>query len=97
MMMRPCQKMTRRQLLGGAAAVAGAFAMGRPLLGAEAPTAPVAVAPCKSYGPELVTTMEKMFDQIGGLGRLVNGKTVPIKINLTGSPPQPLFFVPAGV
>jgi uncharacterized protein (DUF362 family) len=93
--MRPCQKMTRRQLLGGAAAVAGAFAMSRPLLGAEAPTAPVAVAPCKSYGPELVTTMEKMFDQIGGLGRLVQGKTVAIKINLTGSPSYRLGYVPA--
>jgi uncharacterized protein (DUF362 family) len=27
-----------------------------------------------------------MFDQLGGLGRLVKGKTVAIKINLTGAP-----------
>ena len=30
--------------------------------------------------------MQKMFDQLGGLGRLVKGKTVAMKINLTGSP-----------
>jgi len=28
--------------------------------------------------------MDKMFDQLGGLGRLVKGKTVAIKINLIG-------------
>jgi uncharacterized protein (DUF362 family) len=37
-----------------------------------------------------------MFDQLGGLGRLVAGKTVAIKINLTGSPTYRLGFVPAG-
>ena len=44
----------------------------------------VAVARCKTYGPELVPAMAKMFDQIGGLGGLVKGKTVAIKINLIG-------------
>src|SRR6267154_2675598 len=94
--MRPCQKMTRRQLLSSAAATAGVLALGRPMYGAEAPTAPVAVAPCKTYGPELVTTMEKMFDELGGLGRLVKGKTVAIKINLTGSPSYRLGYLPLG-
>jgi hypothetical protein len=37
------------------------------------------VAKCKTYGPELVPTMEKMFDQLGGLDRLVKGKTVAVK------------------
>ena len=35
-----------------------------------------------------------MFDQIGGLGRLVKGKTVAIKINLTGSPTYRLGYLP---
>ena len=40
--------------------------------------------------------MEKMLDQLGGLGRLVKGKTVAIKINLTGGPNTRLGYLPAG-
>ena len=54
---------------------------------AVAPASRVAVSRCKTYEPsELLPTMQKMFDQLGGLGRLVKGKTVAIKINLTGAP-----------
>jgi uncharacterized protein (DUF362 family) len=35
-----------------------------------------------------------MFDQLGGLGRLVQGKTVAIKINLTGPPTYRLGYWP---
>jgi uncharacterized protein (DUF362 family) len=64
-------------------------------LAADAPTAPVAVARCKTYNAaELVPTMQKMFDQLGGLGRLVKGKTVAIKINLTGAPTYRLGYLP---
>jgi uncharacterized protein (DUF362 family) len=38
--------------------------------------------------------MERLFDGIGGLGRLVKGKTVAIKVNLTGSPSQRLGHAP---
>jgi len=34
---------------------------------------------------ELLPAMQKMVDQLGGLGKLVKGKTVAIKINLTGA------------
>ena len=37
-----------------------------------------------------------MFDQIGGLGRLVKGKTVAIKVNLTGDPDGRMGFIPIG-
>jgi uncharacterized protein (DUF362 family) len=37
-----------------------------------------------------------MFDQIGGLGRIVRGKTVAIKINLTGSPTYRCGYLPLG-
>jgi uncharacterized protein (DUF362 family) len=37
-----------------------------------------------------------MFDQIGGLGRIVKGKTVAIKLNLTGSPGYRLGHLPLG-
>ena len=79
---------TRRQFLLSSA--------GASLLrGADAPTAPVAVAKCKTYNPsELEAVMGRMFDQLGGLGRLVGGKTVAIKVNLTGSPTYRLGYEP---
>ena len=77
--------LTRRELLAGAGAGVGAL-LARPAWSraATAPTGKVTVARCKTYGPELVPTMEKMFDQLGGLSGLVKGKTVAIKINLIG-------------
>lgn len=36
-----------------------------------------------------------MFDAIGGLGRIVKGKTVAMKVNLTGSPETRLGHAPA--
>ena len=63
--------------------------------GGAAPTAPVAVARCKTYKPsELLPAMQKMFDQLGGLGRLVKGKTVAMKVNLTGAPTYRLGYLP---
>ena len=66
---------------------AGAIAATRAGLAApavSAPTAPVAVAKVASYTEDLVGHFEKMFDQIGGLGNQVRGKTVGIKINGVG-------------
>lgn len=88
---------TRREWLKTASATSLACLAG-PCVSraASAPTAPVAVAKCKSYGPELLPTLAKMFDQLGGLGRLVKGKTVAIKINLTGAPSYRLAHQPLG-
>ncbi len=79
-------------------AVPGAWLASGPLgRAAAAPASPVAVAKCKTYDPaELVPTLSKMFDQLGGLGRLVSGKTVAIKVNLTGDPTYRLGFAPLG-
>ncbi len=63
---------------------------------AAVPAAPVAIARCRSYGPEYVAATEKMFDQLGGLGRLVKGKTVTIKINLSGNEDVRQDHLPAG-
>jgi uncharacterized protein (DUF362 family) len=84
-----CQRSTRRAWLQQTAGVAAAaFTAGLPRLRAStAPASQVAVGRSKTYDPaELVPVMRTMFDQIGGLGRLVKGKTVAIKINLTGAP-----------
>jgi uncharacterized protein (DUF362 family) len=75
--------MNRRQFVSGLGAAG--FSMIRPgRMRASAPATPVAIARCRSYGDEFVAAASKMFDQLGGLGRLVKGKTVTIKINLTG-------------
>ena len=41
-----------------------------------------------------VPALQTMFDQLGGLGRLVKGKTVAIKINLTGAPTYRIGHLP---
>jgi len=57
----------------------------------------VAVAKLSAYGPEVRSTLATMFDQLGGLERLVKGKTVAIKLNLTGSPTEPVKGMPMGM
>ena len=82
--------MTRREWMLGAAAAASVR-----IVRADAPASRVAVARCKTYDPaELAPAMKRMFDQLGGLGRLVAGKTVAIKVNLTGAPTYRLGYLP---
>ncbi len=49
-----------------------------------APAAPVSVAKVRTYDEDLAAQFQKMFDQIGGIGGRVQGKTVAVKVNLTG-------------
>lgn len=73
---------TRREwiaMIGAAPLVRGAAA-------AAAPASPVSVARCASYSEDVTAYLSAMFDQLGGLERLVRGKTVTIKVNMTGSP-----------
>ena len=84
-------------MLKTTSAVAGACLAGSRLgTAAVAPTARVAVARCSSYGAELLPTLSVMFDQLGGLGRIVKGKTVAIKVNLTGMPSYRVGYLPLG-
>src|SRR5207247_10316878 len=62
-----------------------------------APTAPVSIAKCSTYDGDLASTLTTMFDQLGGLGRIVRNKTVTIKLNLTGSPGLRFQGRPLGV
>ncbi|RPI17061.1 MAG: DUF362 domain-containing protein [Acidobacteriales bacterium] len=95
---RPSEHLTRRAwLVSSGLAAAGATLLSRPGWAAQAPTAPVALARCISYGSQqVIATLRKMFDQIGGLGRLVKGKTVAIKLNLTGDPDNRAGYLPIG-
>jgi len=88
------REISRRQFLAGSAAVGLAARFPAPARAARAAT--VAVAKCDAYGPELVAALDRMFDQLGGLGRLVAGRTVAVKLNLTGPSFVRLGTRPAG-
>jgi uncharacterized protein (DUF362 family) len=77
--------MTRREWIAAISAASAA-----PLLhGApEAPAAPVAIAKCAAYEEDVTAKMGALFDQLGGLEKLVRNKTVTIKVNMTGPPGQ---------
>jgi uncharacterized protein (DUF362 family) len=64
-----------------------AMASSAPLLRSQTLAAtPVSIARCTSYAENLTSILGKMFDEIGGLQKLVSNKTVTMKLNLTGSP-----------
>jgi len=51
----------------------------------QPPTSPVSVAKIVNYDADLTAQLQLMFDQIGGIGQLVRGKTVAMKVNLSGA------------
>ena len=66
-----------------------------PNRGAKAPGLPVAIQRCESYEPALVRQrLDAALAGIGGIQKLVNGKTVTIKVNMTG-PAQEVAGLPA--
>src|ERR1700723_136913 len=75
-------QLTRRELL-----VAGSAAASVGLLKADvaAPASKVALVRCRSYG-DFSAQLATAFDHIGGIQKLVGGKTVALKLNLTGNP-----------
>jgi len=73
-------RISRRQLIAGAASVA----MGR-AFAAVPPASPVAIARCATYDQKMFQTLSGLMNQIGGIGGLVKGKTVAVKLNLTGN------------
>ena len=89
--------LSRREWLAGAGAAAG-YLLARPALGfaaaslenaepdlgTKAPAGRVTVGKCGDYGSDLVPTLSRMFDEIGGLDKLVRGKTVTMKVNFIG-------------
>ncbi|MGE5733941.1 MAG: DUF362 domain-containing protein, partial [Acidobacteriota bacterium] len=81
------QAVTRRDWLALSGLALGAMAA-RAAEGERAvsagPVEPVAVAKVRSYDENLTARFRLMFDQIGGIGNQVKGKTVGIKVNLTG-------------
>ena len=92
-----CKGLTRRNWLALSGLAAGAMALPkaearptqpRPKEDARtipaAPAEPVSVAKVRTYDEDLTAQFRKMFDHIGGIDNQVKGKTVGIKVNLTG-------------
>ena len=81
------QGLTRRDWMALSGLAVGAMAV-RSAEGARAvprsPAEPVSVAKVRSYDEDLTARFREMFDQIGGIEKQVRGKTVGIKVNLTG-------------
>ncbi len=75
------QQLSRREVLAGLACAGAAI----PARASSAPASPVAIAKCRVYDQTFEPTLARMFDQIGGLGSVVKGKTVALKLNLTGN------------
>jgi len=105
-MTRPC---SRRRFLGLAATAPLAMAAGcggssdSPSTPTPSPPPPpgggsatVALTRCRSYGTEAFDALSQSFDRLGGIGTLVNGKVVAIKVNFTGWPYRVLFGRPPG-
>jgi uncharacterized protein (DUF362 family) len=96
----PC---SRRRFLGLAATAPLAVAAGcgggeGSPSGPSTPTPPpggsgsvVALTRCRSYGAEAAAALRQSLDVLGGIASLVRGKTVTVKVNLTGWPILPLF------
>ena len=81
---------TRRDVLAGGLRAAGCLALGPAVRRPQEakpppPAAPVAIQRCGSYEPRLLRErLDRALDLIGGIGDLVRGKTVTVKLNLTG-------------
>jgi len=62
----------------------------------SAPSSPVAIQRCESFEPQVFRKkLDAALNLIGGIGSLVRGKTVTIKINLTGMSWEPCCGLPA--
>jgi uncharacterized protein (DUF362 family) len=94
--MGPCRN--RRDFLRIAGASLLAPLVEAPLRAApSSPSLPVSIARCRQYEPGAVLSqLQTMMDQLGGLTKLVAGKTVAVKVNLTGDIHQPALGLPGG-
>jgi uncharacterized protein (DUF362 family) len=86
---------SRRDFLGVAGMAAGA-AIARPAIASvmAAPSSRVAIGMCPEYDQQVSDALSAMFDQLGGIEKLVRGKTVAIKLNMTGGPGSKLNNLP---
>jgi uncharacterized protein (DUF362 family) len=86
---------SRRDFLGAAGLTAGALLAQPSMLRAQHMyTSRVAVGQCAEYNRQVAEVLSSMFDQLGGIDTLVRGKTVAIKLNMTGPANDKLNSMP---
>lgn len=88
---------SRRQFLATMAAAGVYMTSPRLVRGQQAPAGRVAVGVCQEYDRQVLEVLAKLFDQIGGIDKMVRGKTVTVKINMTGGPTDRLRYIPAAM
>jgi len=90
--MRQECSLSRRSFLQAASA-ALLITQARPSkAGSGLPSSPVAIARCRRYDfDQIKSTLAGLFDQIGGVQSLVRGKTLSVKVNLTGGWNAPTY------
>ena len=92
-------EVSRRQALkmsmGLAAAAIGSPSGLAKIFVATVLAVPVAIGKCASYDEGVLKTLNDLFDAIGGIGSLVKGKSVCVKVNLTGDPRRGVAGLPA--
>jgi uncharacterized protein (DUF362 family) len=77
---------TRRELLATAGATTvGLFGLAKAAV-ADAPSSSVSIVRCRNYQDDVAGKLKASFDHVGGIEKLVRGKTVALKLNLTGNP-----------
>ena len=86
---------SRRNFLGAMGMATAGF-MVRPARASSlaAPAGRVAIGKCREYDRQVANILHTMFDQLGGLDHLVRGKTVAVKLNMTGLPDAKLNHMP---
>lgn len=86
---------SRRDFLGTVSMAAGAT-IAYPALASvlKVPSSRVAIATCPEYDRRVTDALSTMFDQLGGIQRLVQDKTVAIKLNMTGPTSDKLNSMP---
>ena len=77
---------SRREFLAAASLAAGAMAAPGVASVLKTSATRVAIGQCAEYNRQVTDVLSAMFDQLGGIAPLVRGKTVAIKLNMTGSP-----------
>lgn len=89
----------RREFIQGFGAALAGFALAphNAFASAAPPASPVAVAKCLEYDSLVRPTLATLFDQLGGLLRIVRGKTVAVKINMTGHANDLVQGMPIGM
>ena len=86
---------SRREFLGSAGMAAGAAFVSPALASAlKTSSSRVAIGACPEYDHRVAEVLSTMFDQLGGIQKLVNGKTVAIKLNMTGPANDKLNSMP---